>query len=78
MHVGKDGITDGLVGALRAALEQHELIKVRMAESIAEDRRAMAAEVATASGAELAQVLGRTLLLYRRRKEEPAIRLPPA
>ena len=73
--VGKEGVSDGLVAATGAALEQHELIKVRFGES-AGDRHALAGELAERTRAELAQVLGRTALLYRARAEEPAIKLP--
>lgn len=74
--VGKEGVSEGLVGALDTALTTHELIKVKLGESAGSDRRAMAAALAEASGAELVQVLGRTLLLYRRRAEDPEIELP--
>lgn len=76
VHVGKDGVTDGLVGALKAALEQHELIKVRVTETAPEDRHDTATECASDCEAELVQVLGRTFLIYRPREEEPAIKLP--
>lgn len=74
--VGKDGVDEGLVGGLKAALEDHELIKVKLLESAGGERRAVAAEMAERSGAELVQVLGRTVLLYRPREEDPRIVLP--
>ena len=74
--VGKDGLTEGLFAALGQALGLHELIKVRLGESAGSDRRAIAEALAESSGAELVQVLGRTLLLYKRRAEEPSIELP--
>ena len=77
VRVGKDGLTEGLVGALDAALETHELIKVRLLESVGGDRQGVAEALAEATNAELIQILGRTLLLYRARKEDPAIKLPP-
>lgn len=76
VQVGKEGISSGLVGALDVALEQHELIKVRLGDSVGAARREIAAAIAEAAGAELAGVVGRTLLLYRARKEEPEIVLP--
>jgi RNA-binding protein len=76
IQVGKEGLTEGLVGALDAALEQHELIKVRLLESVGADRRDVGAALAEAAEAELAQVLGRTVLLYRRRAKDPKIVLP--
>jgi len=76
IHVGKEGLSAGLVGALDAALEQHELIKVRLGEAVGADRSTVAAALADAASAEVAQVLGRTILLYRPRREDPAIHLP--
>ena len=74
--VGKDGLSEGLMNALDAALQQHELIKVKLGESAGADRRAIGAAVAESAGAELVQVLGRTVLVYRRRADDPQIVLP--
>ena len=76
MQVGKDGLTEGLVGALDVALTTHELIKIKLGESAGADRRAIGAALAEAAGADLVQVLGRTVLIYRRRVDNPAIELP--
>lgn len=76
VQVGKEGISEGLVGALDVALDTHELIKIKLGESAGSDRRALAEALAEAGGAELVQVLGRTVLVYRRRKKDPAIELP--
>jgi RNA-binding protein len=76
VQVGKDGLTEGLVAALDVALNTHELIKVKLGESVGADRRALGAAIAEASGGELVQVLGRTVLVYRRRREKPEIVLP--
>ena len=78
MQVGKVGLTEGVVGALDVALEQHELIKVRLLESVGGDRHGVAGALAEATTSELVQVLGRTLLLYRARKKDPKITLPAA
>ena len=74
VQIGKDGVSEGVIGALDIALETHELIKVKLAET--DSREEIGAALAKAGGAEVAQVLGRTLLLYRRRKKDPAIKLP--
>jgi RNA-binding protein len=49
---------------------------VKISENAPEDRQDAAETLAERCHAELAQVLGRTALLYRRRKEKPAITLP--
>jgi RNA-binding protein len=76
VQVGKDGLSEGLVEALDQALLTHELVKVRLGEAAGSDRRVLGAALAEAAGAELVQVLGRTVLLYRRRREDPQIVLP--
>jgi RNA-binding protein len=76
VQVGKEGLSEGLVGALDAALLQHELIKVKLGEAAGSDRRAIGAALAEAAGGELVQVLGRTVLIYRPRPDEPLIELP--
>lgn len=76
VHVGKEGLSEGLIQATETALERHELIKIRLGENAGVDRHEVAAALAEACSAELAGVLGRTALVYRRRKEEPAITLP--
>jgi RNA-binding protein len=75
VQVGHAGITPGVLAALEQALWDHELVKVKVASEAPGDRKAVAAELAEATGAELAQVLGRTLLLYKPNPDEPRIEL---
>jgi len=76
LHVGHGGVTEAVVGQTDAQLEAHELIKVRVGPNAAVDRHDVAEELARRTSAHLAQVVGRTVLLYRRRQVEPAIVLP--
>ena len=76
LHVGHEGVSDAVVAQADDQLEAHELIKVRMSDNAPDDRHATAEDLAARTRAHLAQVIGRTALLYRRRKEEPAIVLP--
>ena len=73
--VGKSGITAGLVAETKILLERHELIKVRVMSEAPVDRREAATALADATDATLAQVLGRTFLLYRRNAKKPKIAL---
>lgn len=75
-HIGKDGLTAPFVAAIDQALADHELIKVKLLETAALDRHVAAAELARATASEVAQVLGKTILLYRAHPEEPEIALP--
>jgi RNA-binding protein len=74
--VGKNGVTGALVRQTEQALSAHELIKVKVMQEAPVDRREAAEDLARKTGAVLAQVLGRTFLLYRARPKKPTIVLP--
>jgi RNA-binding protein len=72
--VGEAGASEGVLRALDAALRHHELVKVRMRQP--EDKKALAAQLAAATGARLVGLVGHTAVLYRRNPDEPVIELP--
>jgi RNA-binding protein len=74
--IGKHGITESLVKETARALLTHELIKVRVQTEAPVDRKDAAHELATATDSSVAQVLGRTFLLYRRHPKKPTIVFP--
>ncbi len=74
--VGKEGVTEGLAGALEIALGQHELIKVKLGQNAPEDRHVTAAAMAKLTRSALVQVLGSTVLLFKRHPTEPKLVLP--
>jgi RNA-binding protein len=76
VHIGKGGIDDALVAAVDQALSDHELIKVKVGSSAAIERHDAATELAGRAGAEVAQVLGNMMLLYRPDPDHPVIVLP--
>jgi RNA-binding protein len=76
VQIGKEGITDGVVTALKAALLAHELVKVRIQAEAPIGRKEAGAELAKLANCSLAQVLGRTVLLYKRHPNKPTIVLP--
>ena len=76
LHVGHEGVSDAVIAQADAQLEAHELIKVRVGDNAPADRHATAEDLAARTRAHLAQVIGRTALLYRRREEEPVIVFP--
>ncbi len=73
MQVGKDGVTEGVLTALDEALLTHELVKIRIGQNAADDKNNTAQALATGTNSEVAQVLGNTLLLYRRNPDKPRI-----
>ena len=76
VSVGKEGLTEGVLGAAREALVEHELIKVRVHEGAPVTRKQAAPALAEGSGSHLVGQLGRIVILYRRRDQKPDIRLP--
>lgn len=73
--VGKNEMNESLISETDAALTAHELIKVKILESCTIERHEVAESLAESCNADVAQVLGRTLLLYRP-SDEAKIELP--
>jgi RNA-binding protein len=73
VQVGDSGVTEGVISATSQALEDHELVKIRIADE-REGREEAIEALAEGTGAEVAQVLGRTALLFKRRTKKPKIR----
>lgn len=76
VRLGKDGIDEGVVSAVNEALERHELIKVKLELGGEEDRFDAAEFLAEQTKSAIAQVMGGTILLYRKHPKEPKISLP--
>lgn len=76
MTVGKEGLTDTVIEAVQAALLSHELIKVRVLESSPVERKDVSDQLPALVKAELAGLVGRVLILYKRHPQKPRIVLP--
>lgn len=63
--IGRQELTDAVRTSLDESLTAHELVKVKIQEGCLLDRRDIAGQLAAATGAAVAQVLGKTILLYR-------------
>ncbi len=78
VQIGKFGITPTLIDALKQALARHELVKVSINGESPTEREVAASSLVKAVGAHLVQMVGRTLILYRAKEENPVIVLPKA
>ena len=76
LQIGNNGITPAFLAELDAVLEQHELVKVKVAGEDREARDAMIGELAEKADAALVQRIGHTAVLYRPSKERRQIVLP--
>lgn len=66
VQIGSAGVTKGVISATSQALQDHELVKVKVAME-REGRDEAISALAEGAGAEVAQTLGRTALLYKKR-----------
>ena len=66
LTIGDKGLTATVLSELHRALEDHELIKIKMR---VDDKSATRTEVLAASHAELVQAIGGILLIYRAAKK---------
>ena len=76
LQIGQEGVTDAVVAQANAQLDAHELIKVKVSEASPLPRHTAAEQLASATHSDLAQVLGRTFLLYKPHPTNPQISLP--
>ncbi len=69
-HIGKSGMNDGVIAQTDDALRARELIKVKvLLESSPITPREAADQLAAATGAEVIQVIGGVIVLYRESPE---------
>jgi len=75
--IGQNRVTPGVIQHVDDALEQHELLKVRLTDAEKADAIDAAASLVDGTNAHLVQRIGHTIVLYRRRKKgPPTIKLP--
>ncbi|GBF73722.1 RNA-binding protein [Paenibacillus sp. 598K] len=77
-QVGKGGTNEHLIRHIEEAIETRELMKISVLNNCDEDPRAIGAELAAGAGAELVQVIGKTIVLYKESKDHKTIELPKA
>ena len=74
--VGNKGVSDALLAEFSIALDDHELIKVKLAGDDREERAAQISKLAEAGRAELVQTIGKVACFYRRNADKPKLALP--
>ena len=77
VHVGREGVTPTLLQSLDDALRTRELVKIQLGRPVEESARDLAGQLAEEVGADVVQVIGKTVTLYRhnaqlkRRPDDP-------
>jgi len=76
VHIGHGGLTDAVLTAIEGALQTHELIKIKVTGNEEASVVDLAPEIEKRTRSTVAQVIGKTLVVYRERKKDPVIVLP--
>jgi RNA-binding protein len=75
-QVGKGGVNENMIKQIADALEARELIKVSVLQNCEDDRETVAEQLAAGAQAELVQIIGNVIVLYKESKENKQIVLP--
>ena len=68
--LGAKGLTEAVVAETNIALLSHELIKVKINGAEKEDRLSMAHDLCQQLQAEFVQMIGNTVIMYRKNKDK--------
>lgn len=75
-QVGKGGVNENMIKQISEALEVRELMKISVLQNCDEDKDVVAEQLTAGTGAELVQVIGKTIVLYKESVENKQIQLP--
>lgn len=67
--IASNGLSPNVIAELNRALDDHELIKVKLAIAEREDRKELVGELIQLPNVELIQEIGKVVLLYRPNKK---------
>jgi RNA-binding protein len=79
VYIGKEGLSETVVAAIDEALDFHELLKIKIVNTDKISKHEAADQVPEVTRSQLVQLIGKTLLIYRRnnkKKKDEQIRLP--
>lgn len=72
--LGGQGLTENVIEETQRALNDHELIKVKIGGEDRDARAAVITEIAKVTGAEVVQTIGKIALLYKKAaKQNPKL-----
>ncbi len=70
IYIGKEGLSETVVLAIDEALDHHELIKIKIINTDRISKQEAADRIPELSNSQLVQLIGKTLLVYRRNKNK--------
>lgn len=75
-QVGKGGVNEAMIVQIAEALEKRELVKISILQNNEDDKNEVAEKLAIGTKAELVQLIGHTVVLYKQSVNNKRIELP--
>ena len=75
-QIGKSGLTPEVTEAVRETFNTRELVNIGVLKNCFEDPRQMAQLLADRTGAQVVQIIGKKIVLYKESKDHKKIELP--
>ncbi len=75
-QVGKGGVNENMIQQIKDALEARELIKISVLQNCELEVRPVAVALSEGTKAEIAQIIGHTIVLYKESVENKQIVFP--
>lgn len=75
-QVGKGGVNEAMLVQIAEALEKRELVKISILQNNEDDKNEVAERLAKGTKAELVQLIGHTVVLYKQSVNNKRIELP--
>ncbi|MDX8364157.1 ribosome assembly RNA-binding protein YhbY [Bacillus sp. SCS-151] len=75
-QVGKGGVNENMNKQIGEALEARELLKISVLQNCEDDRNVVAEDIVNGTKAELVQIIGNTIVLYKESRDNKQIKLP--
>lgn len=75
-QVGKAGVSEAMLVQIAEALEKRELVKISILSNNEDDKNEVAETLAKGTKSELVQLIGHTVVLYKKSVNNKRIELP--
>ena len=75
-QIGKSSLTPEITAAVEECFNTHELIKIAVLKNCFDDPKEMAYMLAERTRAQVVQVIGKKIVLYKENKDNKKIELP--
>ncbi len=75
-QVGKGGVAENMLKQINEALEARELVKISVLQNCEDDKQTVAEQLQVGTNAQIVQIIGHVIVLYKQSNENKTIVLP--